>query len=143
MRTSACLSFPMKVLKSLFIGFAFISQITVYASYAPSIEPKFAPRTCGTVQECIIYYSDKYNVSASLMAKVIYCESSNNPNAVGDNGTSFGVSQIHLPAHPHVTKEQAKDIPFAVEFMAKAFANGDEWMWSCYRIVDNGMYNTK
>lgn len=129
----------MKVLKSLFISLAFISQITVYASYAPAVEPKIAPRTCETVQECIMYYSEKYNVSASLMAKVIYCESSNNPNAVGDNGTSFGLSQIHLPAHPHVTREQALDMHFAIEFMAKAFANDDEWMWSCYRIVDKSL----
>lgn len=127
----------MRVLKSLFLALAFISQVSVYASYAPtpSVEPKIAPRTCETVQECIIHYSDKYDVSASLMAKVMWCESRYNPNAVGDNGTSFGISQIHLPAHPTVTKEQATDIEFATEFMAKAFANGDEWMWSCYRIV--------
>lgn len=131
----------MKVIKSLFLALAFVSQVSVYASYAPYIKPITPPNVtksilpCVTVQECIIYYSEKYNVSGPLMAKVIYCESGNNPNAVGDNGTSFGLSQIHLPAHPHVTVEQAKDIRFATEFMAKAFANGDEWMWTCYRIV--------
>lgn len=125
----------MKIIKSLFLALAFVSQVSVYASYAPSVEPKIAPRTCQIVEECIMYYSDKYDVSASLMAKVIYCESRNNPNAIGDNGTSFGLSQIHLPAHPEVTIEQATNIPFAVEFMAKAFSHGDEWMWTCYRLV--------
>jgi hypothetical protein len=31
---------------------------------------------------------------------VCEAESSGNPNALGDNGTSYGLWQIHLPAHP-------------------------------------------
>lgn len=46
---------------------------------------------------------------------------------------SFGISQIHLPDHPHVSKAQAQDPDFSVEFMAKAFKEGNQSWWTCYR----------
>lgn len=67
------------------------------------------------------------------MARVINCESSNNPNAVGDHGYSFGLAQIHLPSHPYVSREEALDPEFAVEFMAKNFKAGNARLWSCWR----------
>lgn len=59
-------------------------------------------------------------------------ESSLNPGDVGDQGTSFGPFQIHLPAHPGVTKEQAEDPTFATKFMLPAYttaaqAQGNLW----------------
>lgn len=67
------------------------------------------------------------------MTNVIFCESSNNPKAIGDGGTSFGLSQIHLPAHPHITKEQAFKPEYAIEFMAKEMSKGNAWKWSCWK----------
>jgi len=64
---------------------------------------------------------------------VIRCESEFNPNAVGDNGTSYGLAQIHLPAHPSVSKEEALDPKFAVGWMVQAFKEGKGSMWTCYR----------
>lgn len=61
------------------------------------------------------------------------CESHFNPNAIGDNGTSFGLAQIHLPAHPNITKEQALDPKFAIEFITSEFQKGNQWKWSCYK----------
>lgn len=52
---------------------------------------------------------------------------------VGDREQSYGLAQIHLPAHPHITKEQAIDPEFAVEFLAKNLANGKAGMWTCAR----------
>lgn len=51
-------------------------------------------------------------------------ESGLNPNAVGDNGRSFGIFQIYLNAHPDVTSTQAKDPDFAVRYMLPAYTNG-------------------
>lgn len=62
------------------------------------------------------------------------CESSFNENAVGDNGNSFGLVQIYLPAHPEITREQALDKEFAVKFMAEQFSQGNARIWTCYRI---------
>jgi hypothetical protein len=51
-------------------------------------------------------------------------ESGWNPAAVGDNNTSFGPFQIHLPVHPGVTKAQAEDPAWAVNYMFGAYQNG-------------------
>lgn len=62
-------------------------------------------------------------------------ESTWNPGAVGDNGTSFGIVQIHLPAHPNVTKEQALDPTFALNFIVDEFIKGNEWKWTCWKEI--------
>ncbi len=67
--------------------------------------------------------------------RVINCESSWNQNAVGDNGYSFGLTQIHLPSNPSITKEQALDPTFALNFITDKFIQGHQKMWSCYRIL--------
>jgi soluble lytic murein transglycosylase-like protein len=69
------------------------------------------------------------------MHAVIKCESSYNPNAVGDSGHSRGLAQIHRPSHPTITDAQAFDPDFAIEFMAKAMSQGDAWMWSCWKNI--------
>jgi hypothetical protein len=43
------------------------------------------------------------------------------PFGVGDQGTSFGPFQIHLPAHPGVSAAQAQDPASAVAFMLPAY----------------------
>jgi len=95
-------------------------------------QPLNAPRS---VEELIVENSIKYGVSASVMRRVIKCESSGNPNAVGDFGQSFGLVQIHAPSHPYVTRAQALDPEFAVEFLAKNLALGKGSMWTCWRML--------
>lgn len=53
----------------------------------------------------------------------------------GDREQSYGLVQIHLPAHPHITKEQATDPEFAIEFLAKNIKDGRQGMWTCARHV--------
>lgn len=53
----------------------------------------------------------------------------------GGREQSYGLVQIHLPAHPHVSYEEAIDPEFAVEFLAKNIAAGRANMWTCYRKV--------
>ena len=50
----------------------------------------------------------------------------------GQREQSFGLVQIHLPAHPNVKMEQAVDPEFAIDFLAKNLAQGRGAMWSCY-----------
>lgn len=69
------------------------------------------------------------------MTKIINCESSRNPNAVGDRGNSFGLVQIHLPSHPSITKEQALDEEYAIDFLAKNLSEGKGYLWTCYRML--------
>ena len=69
------------------------------------------------------------------------CESKFYPNAEGDYSTttqkytSFGLAQIHLPAHPDITETQAKDPVFAVYWMVDQFVQKNEWMWTCWKNI--------
>ena len=51
---------------------------------------------------------------------------------VGDKEQSFGLAQIHLPAHTHVSYEQAVDPFYAADFLARNLAVGRGSMWTCY-----------
>lgn len=122
----------MRVLKT-FLFLMFSLTTVVYAKewdYIREVKPCEV-----SIQSCIEEKAKQYNVSSFTMGKVIFCESSFKENAVGDNNTSFGLSQIHLPAHPNITKEEAFDREFAIEFMAKEMSEGRAWKWSCYKIL--------
>jgi len=50
----------------------------------------------------------------------------------GDREQSFGLVQIHLPAHTDVSYSEAIDPEFSVKFLAENLAAGRHDMWSCY-----------
>lgn len=56
----------------------------------------------------------------------------------GDRELSFGLCQIHLPAHPDISKAQANDPDFCLEWMAKQFSKGavrdGACMWTVYAL---------
>lgn len=96
------------------------------------------------------FYAALYNVSLATMWRVIKCEDGGlDPAAqswvrytkdhpawgvkAGDRELSFGLAQIHLPAHPNITIQQATDPDFALRFMASKIAQGRGSMWSCYQ----------
>ena len=64
------------------------------------------------------------------------CESQFNPEAVGDHGTSLGIAQIHLPAHPDVSRENAFDGIWSINWAAHHFSYEPN-IWSCY----NNLYS--
>jgi hypothetical protein len=74
-------------------------------------------------------------IEPSEIIRTLTCESHLDPQAIGDKGTSYGLSQIHLPAHPEITKDQALDPRFAVDFAVDAFSHGEASMWTCYRLL--------
>lgn len=98
-----------------------------------------------TIQERVQFYADKYQLSAKKtkeLFKTIENESGFDPNAesgiISADGTpeqSFGVAQIHLPDHPDISKAEALDPEFALDFMAREFKAGHEWLWSCWRAL--------
>lgn len=53
----------------------------------------------------------------------------------GEREKSFGLAMIHLPAHPDITKEQATNAEFALEWMAQEFEAGRQSQWTCYRTL--------
>lgn len=118
-------------------------KVAVASSITPIVTPKIAPKTIKKVKvshyviptEKIAEIAEKYNVSRVTITKVIACESNYNPNAVGDGGHSFGLVQIHLPSHPNITKAQALDQDFAIDFLGKKLSEGEGHIWTCYRKI--------
>lgn len=98
-------------------------------------------------------YADQYGVSRTLMYNIIECETAHtfDPNIqsglkykfsdsrrgiiMGQQEKSYGLAQIHLPDHPQVTIEQAKDPEFAIQFMASNLSEGRH-LWYCERIIN-------
>lgn len=97
-----------------------------------------------TVDQMVYKYAEQYNVSPTLMFKIMNCENTgriptlqsglrytvDHPEwgvKAGDRELSYGLVQIHLPSHPTVTYEQATDPEFSVEFLAKGLVSGVRW----------------
>ena len=81
--------------------------------------------------------AEKYHVKESEMQRVIDCESGGSTTIQshwmkhGKRENSWGIVQINLDAHD-VTKEQALDPQFAIDFLAKGLKEGNGKLWSCY-----------
>lgn len=119
-----------------------ITEQLVVASERP-IEKKVV-----TIPSLIDKYSQKYGVPYKEIHTIIACETGNtfNPEiqsrvrynfsstkrgiVKGERERSYGLAQIHLPDHPYVSIEQAKDPEFAIEFMAKSLSKGKN-IWYC------------
>ena len=120
------------------------STVTYVNESSPQIAPtrvvslvvRSIPPTPTETQVALIKEkADEYNVSATLMTKIIACESGFNENALGDNGQSRGLVQIHKPSHPTITDAQAYDAEFAVTFLAEKLSEGDGHLWTCYLLI--------
>lgn len=78
--------------------------------------------------------SKKWGVDRRVVADVIQCESSGNPNAIGALG-EVGLVQFYLEYHPSVSREQALDAEFSIDFLAKQISLGNGSWWSCYETL--------
>lgn len=87
------------------------------------------------IEEYIYYLSAKEQINVSKVLAIARCESKINKDAIGDNGKSFGVFQIHLPSHPTITKEQALNPWFNISWSIDRMKEGKWKMWSCYKTV--------
>lgn len=120
---------------SLTLSIPTVLADTVQVSYAPWVVQKAAPTSLSDITTLIRDSSAFWGVSYDQMLNTLDCESKLDPNAIGDYGTSFGISQIHLPAHPEISKAQALDPHWAIEYMAKNISTGHASFWSCSRIL--------
>lgn len=106
------------------------------------------PLTKTDIEALIHKYSEQYNVPYNKLYRIVECETANtfDPNiqsyvkynftdvrrgiVEGDRERSFGLAQIHLPDHPNVTMEEAKNPEFALDFMASHLSKGKH-IWYC------------
>lgn len=100
-----------------------------------------------STKEGLILYAvtkaEEAGLNPARVKKVIDCETSHtwNPDIQsgykyknGEREQSFGLAQIHLPAHPDITKEQATDPYFAIDWLISEWKEGRQWQWSCYNM---------
>lgn len=106
----------------------------------PALAAELTPvvYSSSTAQTIIEAYAVKYGIEAAPLLATLSCESNYRADARGDfdthaTPTSFGVAQIHLPAHPDITREQALDPLWSIDWTARQFKAGRQHMWSCYR----------
>ena len=76
--------------------------------------------------------ANEYLVSEYRLIKTMTCESGLRENAIGDNGNSIGLFQIHLPSHPTITKECGLNLSCISPYAIKLFKR-NPYAWTCYR----------
>jgi hypothetical protein len=116
---------------SLLLSFFGHSNI-IYAEERPLIPITISTTSPLWVRLRIHKYAEFYNVSEDVMNAIVKCESNYNHKArhTSLKEDSIGVVQINLKAHTTITKEQAEDIDFSLDFLGK---NKDNWkIWTCY-----------
>lgn len=80
----------------------------------------------------------QWGVSPVIMNKVVYCEShydvliQSGYYHKGIRENSWGLVQIDLD-YNSVTKKQAQDPDFALDFLGRNLKEGKGNMWTCYR----------
>lgn len=95
-----------------------------------------------SLRDYAIYVSSKEGLSVGAFLATLKCEGDfyNGQSYVkkigGPNGRedSWGVAQIHLPSHPEISKEQALNPFWSINWMADEWLKGNEWKWTCYKI---------
>ena len=131
------------------ITFAFTvkaERVTYTAPEEPLQEPQevlIEVRTEWTeerIKQEVLERSKERGVSYDQVWNTIMCEShgsttvqSKHRRPDGTREQSFGLVQIHLPAHPNVSYEEAIDPEFAIQFIVENFAAGRQRMWTCWR----------
>lgn len=107
--------------------------ITVQTAQALELPPP-TPKPLSTAELVALATSTakKYGLNADHFVKVISCESGWDPNITGDHGESIGIAQIHLPDHPNISRENALDPVWSINWMAKEWRADRAYEWTCW-----------
>jgi hypothetical protein len=89
-----------------------------------------------SVEDHIRYLARKYNFQwEDYLVRLADCESTLNPFALGDNGNSRGLFQIHKGYHPAVSDQCAYDVECATIWAMYMINNGKQGLWTCDKIA--------
>ena len=109
----------------------FLFSVLMMSGLDPSVVV-VPPVVQESMQEYATSVSKAHGLNTKRFLAVINCESTWDANVVGDNGNSFGIVQIYLPAHSNIKKEQALDPKWSIDWMAEEWMDGHYRQWSCY-----------
>lgn len=140
----------MSFLKKIILSFVFIALLlTGYFAkeqlHAPIVKAEEVtvqeePQLPLTPIQAADKYTKQYGVDPVIFKKVMFCESSNNPDAVGDHGLARNVMQFHKPTFDSYAKLYGKQLSYdsyedQIELAAWMFSNGEQHHWTCYSTV--------
>lgn len=99
-----------------------------------------------SLRDYAIYVASKEGLNVGVFLATLKCEGDfyNGQSYVlkegGPNGRedSWGVAQINLPYHPEITKAQALNPFWSINWMADQWLKGNEWKWSCWHTKGLG-----
>lgn len=105
-----------------------------------TVEPEPAPLS---PIEYADKYATQYGIDLALFKKVMWCESNNEPTAVGDSGKARNVLQFHKGTFIDYSKKLGKDMDYnsykdQTELGAYMFSIGQARHWTSYRAIMNG-----
>lgn len=88
-------------------------------------------------------YAAQYGIDPVVFKKVMWCESSNDPNAVGDSGKARNVLQFHKDTFDTYSKQIADGLNYdsykdQIQVGAYMFSIGQARHWTAYRAYMNG-----
>lgn len=96
----------------------------------------FPLREQTSVKEKIKDIANSHNFKwPDYLIRLAWCESRFDPNAVGDNGHSRGLFQIHNLYHPEVSDMCAFDIECATKWTMWRINSGYQHEWTCDRYI--------
>lgn len=100
-----------------------IAQPTPTTAPTPTFEGLGVDAPEEELAKLIVTSAEESEVDPSLLAALLFQESSYDIGATNPESPDYGIAQINLPSHPGVTKEQAFDPKFAIPFAAKKLAS--------------------
>jgi hypothetical protein len=90
----------------------------------------------------IVHYSALYGVSEGMMDYIVKNESSYRNCIDGDHfmpSPSVGLTQISLHYWPDITREQAEDVDFSLDFLASKLSDGKCRLWTTCRAFQKSL----
>ena|SRR5665213_1265770 len=120
------------ILLTLFVATSSLPQNVPFIQMMTNQAALELPVSSSTIGALIDFDALYYGVDPNLMRDIIQRESLGNQYAVGDHGTSFGLTQLHDIAQKGITKAEAFNPVFSINYLAEHLAAGQGKMWSTY-----------
>lgn len=125
----------MNVMRKLILSLLLLS-LFVQPAHAMAPEAPQKPVEVSLTMTQLIHQSEvKYGLKHDILLRTLECESNLNSKAIGDHGHSIGIAQINLPSHPDITRSEALNPVWAVDWSGQQFASGNASQWTCYRLL--------
>lgn len=104
----------------------------------PKVEAASLDYSTTTLQAFATDIAKENDLDVEKFLATITCESNWEPRALGDGGTSIGIAQFRYPPRFWgISTSTAYDPYASIELMGKAWKEGKQNLWSCYKIVSH------